>query len=110
MKIYRPIVWCAVLLSPNITSAAAKTTDDHYKILGLKRGASQKDVKKAYRKMAKKWHPDKNPDDVDKAKEKFMKVAKAYEVLGDEDLRKIYVSSWWHVCCVPLGTTTMIDC
>ncbi|KAK3873421.1 hypothetical protein Pcinc_021554 [Petrolisthes cinctipes] len=61
---------------------------DYYKILGLSKGSSEEDIKKAYRKMALKYHPDKNksPD----AEEKFKLVAEAYEVLSDKKKRDIY--------------------
>lgn len=62
---------------------------DYYKILGVKRDANQADIKKAYRKLALKCHPDKNPDDP-KAKEKFHQLQEAYEVLKDEDKRNKY--------------------
>ena len=52
---------------------------DFYKILGVSRGANKKDIKKAYRKLAMKWHPDKNPDDPS-AQEKFQDLSAAYEV------------------------------
>lgn len=55
---------------------------DYYDILGLSKGASEGEVKKAYRKMAIKFHPDKNPDD-ESAEAKFKEAAEAYEVLGD---------------------------
>ncbi len=62
---------------------------DYYNILGIKKDAEATDIKKAYRSLAKKYHPDKNPDDV-KAKAKFQEVAEAYEVLSDVDKRKMY--------------------
>lgn len=62
---------------------------DYYKILGVDKDTSQNDIKKAYRKLAKKYHPDLNPND-DKAQEKFKGINEAYEVLGDEDKRKKY--------------------
>eukprot|EP00948_MAST-09A_sp_MAST-9A-sp1_P001276 g1276.t1 len=62
---------------------------DYYKVLGLSRDASQKDIKKAYRKLALKYHPDKNKGDKS-AEEKFKEVAEAYDVLGDEEKRKMY--------------------
>ena len=52
---------------------------DFYKILGVRRDASNREIKKAYRKLAMKWHPDKNPDDP-KAQEKFQDLGAAYEV------------------------------
>ncbi|XP_077082838.1 dnaJ heat shock protein family (Hsp40) member A3b [Siphateles boraxobius] len=62
---------------------------DFYNVLGVPRTASQKDIKKAYYQLAKKYHPDTNPDDPE-AKEKFAKLAEAYETLSDELKRKQY--------------------
>lgn len=62
---------------------------DFYKILGVSRDASTSQIKKAYRKLAVKYHPDKNPDDED-AVTKFHDINEAYEVLQDDEKRKIY--------------------
>ena len=62
---------------------------DYYKILGVERSASQDEIKKAYRKLAVKYHPDKNPDDK-VAEEKFKEISEAYQVLGNADSRKKY--------------------
>src|SRR3954451_1729727 len=62
---------------------------DPYKILGVDKKASQDDIKKAYRKLARKYHPDRNPDD-EKAEERFKEVQAAYDVLGDPEKRKQY--------------------
>lgn len=62
---------------------------DFYKVLGVKKGASQADIKKAYRKLAQELHPDRNPDST-KAEERFKSVSEAYAVLGSEDKRKEY--------------------
>ena len=62
---------------------------DYYKILGVDKSTSQNDIKKAYRKLAKRYHPDLNPDD-NKAQEKFKGINEAYEVLGDADKKKKY--------------------
>ena len=63
--------------------------EDYYKILGLNKGASESEIKKAYRKSARKYHPDKNPGDV-KAEEKFKHAAEAYAVLGNKEKRSKY--------------------
>lgn len=62
---------------------------DYYKILGVERSASQDEIKKAYRKLAVKYHPDKNPDDK-VAEEKFKEISEAYQVIGNADSRKKY--------------------
>lgn len=61
---------------------------DYYKILGIARNASDADIKKAYRKMALKYHPDKNKSP--NAEEKFKEVSEAYDVLSDKDKKEIY--------------------
>ncbi|RVE64424.1 hypothetical protein OJAV_G00125720 [Oryzias javanicus] len=63
---------------------------DYYKILGVPKTASQDDIKKAYRKLALKWHPDKNPDNKEEAEKKFKELAEAYEVLSDKSKRDAY--------------------
>jgi curved DNA-binding protein len=62
---------------------------DYYKVLGVAKGASQDEIKKAFRKLAVKYHPDKNPGDK-KAEEKFKEINEANEVLGDAEKRKKY--------------------
>ena len=62
---------------------------DYYEVLGVPKGADKNEIKKAYRKMAIKYHPDKNPDDKS-AEEKFKEAAEAYEVLSDADKRARY--------------------
>nr|XP_040041457.1 dnaJ homolog subfamily A member 3, mitochondrial-like isoform X2 [Gasterosteus aculeatus aculeatus] len=71
------------------TSSRSASKQDLYDVLGVSRSVSQKDIKKAYYQLAKKYHPDTNPDEPD-AKEKFAQLAEAYEVLSDEVKRKQY--------------------
>lgn len=62
---------------------------DYYEVLGVSKNASDKDIKKAYRKLALKYHPDKNPNDKE-AEEKFKEAAEAYDVLSNKEKRKSY--------------------
>ena len=62
---------------------------DYYETLGVDRGVSQDDLKKAYRKLAMKHHPDRNPGDKE-AEEEFKKISEAYEVLGSDEKRRLY--------------------
>lgn len=62
---------------------------DYYKVLGLEKNSTQKDIKSAYRKLARKYHPDLNPNDKD-AKKNFQQINEANEVLGDAEKRKKY--------------------
>ena len=63
---------------------------DYYSILGVPKNVAEKDIKSAYRKLARKWHPDANPDNQRAAEEKFKDIQEAYEVLGDPEKRKKY--------------------
>src|SRR2546421_4745432 len=62
---------------------------DYYKTLGVGKNASDEEIKKAYRKLARKYHPDRNPGDK-KAEERFKEISQAHDVLSDPDKRKAY--------------------
>jgi DnaJ-class molecular chaperone len=63
---------------------------DYYAVLGVPKNAPEKEIKSAYRKLARKWHPDANPQNQQQAEEKFKEISEAYEVLGDPEKRKKY--------------------
>src|SRR5215218_5942941 len=63
--------------------------EDFYQVLGVKRDAKPDEIKKAYRRLARKYHPDVNPGDKS-AEERFKKITEAHEVLSDEKKRKVY--------------------
>lgn len=65
-------------------------SDDYYEVLGVPRNADENAIKKAYRKAALRWHPDKNADNRDEAEENFKRISEAYEVLSDNDKRGVY--------------------
>src|SRR5574338_1388586 len=62
---------------------------DYYAVLGVSSTASAEDIKKQYRRLAKKYHPDANPNDP-KAADRFKEISEAYQVIGDADKRKQY--------------------
>uniref|UniRef100_A0A8C2WMP1 DnaJ homolog subfamily C member 16 n=1 Tax=Cyclopterus lumpus TaxID=8103 RepID=A0A8C2WMP1_CYCLU len=78
--------WLAIfLLSVSVQMARAASEYDPYMVLGVGRSASQAEVKRAYKNLAKEWHPDKNKDP--KAEDMFIKVSKSYEILSNEERR-----------------------
>jgi len=91
MKIRSFINLCFVIsIIIPIFSKKSDDEKDYYKILGIKKDATDAEVKKAYRKLALKWHPDKNPNNREEAEEKFKKINEAYSVLSDKDKRRQY--------------------
>ena len=63
---------------------------DYYKLLGVNRDADDEAIKKAYRKLALKWHPDRNPNNKETAEKQFKAISEAYEVLSDKNTRAVY--------------------
>lgn len=78
-----------LLLILLLLSTLALATEDYYVLLGLSRSATDREIKRAYRTLSKKYHPDKNPNN-SSAHAKFVEVAEAYEALSDSTSRKIY--------------------
>ena len=89
---------------------------DYYRILGVARNANEKDIKRAYKKLSKKWHPDVAPEDKkEEARKKFVDIAEAYQILKDAEKRKVYDQGrcqffegmiwinlkvfWWYLRC-----------
>ena len=70
--------------------------EDYYSLLGVSRGASKAELKKAYKKLAMKYHPDRNQGDKS-AEAKFKEVSEAYEVLTDQNKRQAYDLSLIHI-------------
>jgi molecular chaperone DnaJ len=66
------------------------TLKDYYQILGIKRDAVSEDIKKAFRQLALRYHPDQNPGNQKESEEKFKEINEAYEVLSDEHKRQYY--------------------
>lgn len=86
LSVFNLVLFFVVINSLIIELLAGR---DFYKILGVPRNANKHTIKKAYRKLAKELHPDKNKDDAN-AQEKFQDLAMAYEVLNDDENRKVY--------------------
>ena len=91
MRVRRALVrtwaFCGLVILALLPCLQAR---DFYKILGVPRSADAGQLKKAYRKLALKHHPDKNPDNPEEAKKKFLEVGEAYEVLSDEKKQRLY--------------------
>ena len=88
------IEWCLDLCKFffSVGRAALAGSKDYYEVLGVSRNAPQKDIKKAYYQLAKKYHPDVNKDNP-KAAKSFQEVSEAYEVLSDDQKRAQYDSA-----------------
>ncbi len=68
----------------------AVTKRDYYEVLGVSRNATPEEIKSAYRRLAKEYHPDRNPNNRAEAEEKFKELSEAYEVLADPEKRRVY--------------------
>ena len=75
---------CLLLFLPSFLA------EDYYKLLNIKKSATDQEIKRAFKKLSLKYHPDKNRDNPDRAKEMFTKIANAYEILKDPETRRIY--------------------
>lgn len=82
-------LWLAISLILTLCVQVVLCGADYYKILGVSRDASLKDIKKAYRNLSREYHPDKNQGN-EEAAQKFIEIAGAYEVLSDDEKRKVY--------------------
>ncbi|CAE8637320.1 unnamed protein product, partial [Polarella glacialis] len=80
-------VWVRSLAS----SAGRRESEDPFEVLGVARSASPEEVKAAYRRLALKWHPDRNPDNAKEAESKFKNVSTAYSILSDPAQRDQYL-------------------
>ncbi|PHH86474.1 hypothetical protein CDD83_10195 [Cordyceps sp. RAO-2017] len=83
VQVLRPLLLLVALVQVVICA------EDYYNVLGVSRDASEKELKSAYRKLSKRYHPDKNPGD-ETAHENFVQVADAYNVLSDAEMRQVY--------------------
>ena len=67
-------------------------TKKYYKILGLQENATDNQIKKAYHKLAMKWHPDKNPENLKYSEKKFKEISEAYDILSNPDKKKLMIN------------------
>ena len=89
MKFIISLFFVFVFIIPTI-SKKSNNENDYYKILGVKKDTIDREIKKAYRKLSLKWHPDKNPNNREEAEEKFKKINEAFSVLSDKNKRRQY--------------------
>jgi len=80
----------SLLLAAVLCVTGRGATEDYYEVLGVSKDASDSEIKRAHKKLALKWHPDKNKADKEKAQKMFIRIQQAYEVLSDPDKKKRY--------------------
>jgi DnaJ-class molecular chaperone len=83
------VLSCVIFLAVLVVGTFAQMFTEYYDILGLKSDCNEKQIKKAFRKLSLKYHPDKNQGD-EEAKVMFQKISEAYEVISDPEKRGIY--------------------
>uniref|UniRef100_A0ABI8ACM1 J domain-containing protein n=1 Tax=Felis catus TaxID=9685 RepID=A0ABI8ACM1_FELCA len=81
---------------------------DYYEVQGVQRYASPEDIKKSYRKVALKWHPDKNPENKEEAERKFKEVAEDIYHMVHRAMRALIHSPRWHLIIVGWATTDLL--
>ena len=77
----------------------------YYEVLGIQKPSDENEIRKAYKKLALKWHPDKNPDNLKEAEEKFKEIGEAYACLSDKDKKAVY-DMYGHEGLAPGGERT----
>ena len=90
MRLTKKTIALIAILTLTYLTSFTLANEDYYKVLGVSKSATDEQIKKAFKKLAIKFHPDKNKNDPEGAKAKFQKIANAYEVLSDEDKRRVY--------------------
>jgi DnaJ-related protein SCJ1 len=82
------LIVIVTLMQPQVVLCVEEK--DYYKILGVQKHANEKEIKKAYKKLSLKWHPDRNRDNFETAREVYYDINEAYETLGDPQKRQVY--------------------